>query len=205
MSDDKVSEMMRDALLAEKDEPVPEEEIEECLPYNAVLNPSGYKALKEGRAQFARMMLESLHPEPIREIEGNKSLGQWLKETREKASLSSEMIAAALGKDEYDIDELESGEIKPNQILNSSDAANLSELFRVTFPVILRLIQNSSYSEEPWWYGALLYPQHNHLGGFRGDKSPPNSIPSETDMDMYHWLYDLRKELEKREAHNLLE
>jgi transcriptional regulator with XRE-family HTH domain len=141
MNDRKAKDILRDALLAEKEIPVTDAEAEEAL-RERNLTPERLKELEEGRVQFARMALKDLHQVAVQSVGVDQTVGEWFRRTREKARLSRNMIAATLSKDISFVEQLESNKILPPQ-LSAEEALELCKLFRINFDAFVQLFENT--------------------------------------------------------------
>lgn len=189
MSDHKAKDILRDALLAEKEIPVTDAEAEEAL-RERDLTPERLRELEEGRAQFARMALRDLHRVVVQSIGGDQTIGEWFRRTREEARLSRNMIATALGKDTSFVEQLESNKISPPR-LSSEEALELCKLFRINFDAFVQLFENT--------LGHRIF---NKFSKVRPTVPPPGfSIEahglksSEEDKIINSWLIDFHYQL----------
>lgn len=205
MKKDRTFEILYDAILAEGMTPVTEEEAGEYFG-NESPGPEDEVELQRGRAQFAKIMLDDIHPEPVWAITGRQAFGQWLKEERERARLTRQMIASALDQEVSFVEKLEAGLLSPLQ-LRAWEAASIAILFSMHIDAIRQLIKNTPPPTASQRKVKRDYrPTSSHASGLLMDLSG-ESLPvedREPSRNIDEWIRELIKELQRRQATHLL-
>lgn len=162
-------------------------------------------------AGFTKKVFASLHKRPVRQLAQPWPFGRWLEGTRQSVRLTHENVAAALGKDEAFVEQIETGEILPWK-LSLSDAEEIVILFRVHMDVVEQLVHSSyvvSKARE-----ALEKAESRRKKRFE-EKDPSvklavdlyyarNSEPIEMNQEVTEWLISLRERLKGNKEGRIL-
>jgi transcriptional regulator with XRE-family HTH domain len=206
MSDEEILKHLKASLRFEETVPVTEAEIQEFLAETDECPPGTVERVRAGLAQ---KVLSDLHPEPVRSLERNWSFGQWLKLIRQKAHLTRKDVAAAINKDQSLIEQLETEKAFPWHF-GLDEIADLMGLFRVNMKAVNDLAVRSLDLSK-----ARLQNQGDSLSSttslVRGMIGGKNRVASESSSankfdlpELFTWLDDLKNELKRRQAKDLL-
>jgi transcriptional regulator with XRE-family HTH domain len=203
MSEEEVSKRLQD-LFRSKDAPeLTDAEIEAFISTASEVPPGTGERV---RAKFVRKVLEKLHPQPIHRVDEPLPFGRWLERERQKARLSREDIAVAVGKDELFIARIETEDILPWQ-LKPAEAASLIDLFRLEPEALKQLIIVSyaaiegrkdaeiiaSRSRE----GQLSKKMGGHVKQASDLRQAPNAYPKELSDAINSWLNKINEEVRR--------
>jgi hypothetical protein len=199
MDNDPLIDRLKESLLREAATNPTTEELEEFMSGPADLSITA--SLDGMRKEFAEKVLLTLHPEPVRQA-GGVALGTWIEGVRKKARLSHGFIASALGETISFVERLETGETLPWAI-PADLGSYLATLFRLHYNTFSKLVDNSRRALEKKSGTPLETDYSEILAGTR----PPNNLDPDLSMkgEIEHWLGEVRRNLEKKQARELLD
>jgi transcriptional regulator with XRE-family HTH domain len=209
MSDEDFIELLKSSLRSEKDLQVPEgadslSTVVECSP----------EEIESMHAGFVKKVFGELHREPIRHIEEKRPFGRWLETARERARLIREDIAMALSKDASFVQRLEEGETPPWE-LSFVDAADIVCLFRIHIEAVRYLVLISlAVSDARQQVEKIAARAEGELQSKERTENLKKALDlahahragqAKPNEEINKWLKELREELQRRQATDLLE
>jgi transcriptional regulator with XRE-family HTH domain len=199
MENDRFLNRLKEALLREAATHPTTEEIEEFM--SGPADPTTTAALYGMRKEFAEKVLLTLHPEPVRRA-GGVALGPWIEEVRKKARLSHGFIASALGETISFVERLETGETLPWTI-PADLGSDLASLFRLHYSTLRKLVGNSRKTLEK----KSGTPSETDYSEILAGAGSPNNLDPDLSMkgEIEHWLEEVRRNLEEKQARELLD
>lgn len=141
--------------------------------------PESHSSLYRIRRKLAGILLNRLHPRPVREVSNELTLGGWIQAVRNETHLTEKDLAAALNTSTEFIEQLSSNEFLPWSMPPILTADVLC-LFRLHIHALTKLAYSSSVCRD--------------VG--RGADQP---------AELMSWLAEVNSELTKRGSLELLE
>jgi hypothetical protein len=210
MSNEEAGNVLNDLFLSEYSLPLTDEVVDAFLASPAQApQESGQRVL----VLFVHKVLTELYPQPVVRIKERVSFGRWIEAAREKASLTREMVAAALWKEPSFVEAVESESSEP-WALKANELADFAGLVRLHFKAVSDLII-SSFAVSQGRVGVEMAARKTR--GKRTRKQgeavrravdkhlAKRSVRGEISEEVRSCLNVLRRELERRGATEFLD